>query len=129
MVILRDIDALECYVTHRDIVKDMMGSSQEYIKRFCFDPLEPWVTLVRNRFPYKGQEGRHWLLWVHPLYERFWTPSRVRRILGRAYHSWENPEPMKSIPGILHYHIVPGPLSQPRGAGCHPPPRLYDLYS
>ena len=129
MVLQRDWDIHECYVTHRNIVRELVGSSEEYITTVCFDPLEPWVSLGRNRFPYRGCEDRHWLLWVHPRYEKFWTPRRVRGVVGKQFHVWENEVAMKSIPGILHHHIVPAPLSQPRDVGYLRPPALYAQYS
>jgi hypothetical protein len=129
MVLQRDLDAHECYVAHRNIVKEMVGSSAEYVTAVCFDPLEPWVSLVRNRFPYRGCEDRHWLLWVHPKYERFWTPRRVRWVVGKRFHVWENEVATKSIPEVLHHHIVPAPPLQPRDAGCLCPPTLYAQYS
>lgn len=129
MVILRNLDAHECYSVHKDVARELVGSPDEYIRAKCLDPLEPWVTLERNRFPYRGCEDSHWILWVHPGCQMFWTPGRVSEVVGGWFHVWENPVATKSIHGVLHYHIIPTPPSQPHGAGCPHRPTLYAQYT
>jgi hypothetical protein len=97
------------YDVHRRVTKSMGLTPREYITAFVFDPLEPWHTMVRNRFPYRKMKDRHWLVWIHPRYQKFWGFGRVvSDVWGDPppLTMWENLDIHKSIPEIKHYHIV-----------------------
>ena len=102
--LVREWDDQHDYDVHRSITKSVGLTSREYIMAFVFDPLAPWCTVVRNRFPYRGIKDSHWLVWIHPRYQSFWGAGRIP---GGA---WENVEADKSIPEIKHYHTVSKPL-------------------
>jgi hypothetical protein len=102
--ILRNFDDHVNYNIHKKIVHEMMGSSTEYIQALIFDPFEPWCSLTLNKFPYKGMERKHYVMWIGSRYHKFWGVTRVQRMFPDE-NVFENSDEHKSIPGVLHYHV------------------------
>lgn len=110
-VIVREVDDQHAYDVHRRVTRSMGHTPHEYIMKVVFDPLEPWCTISRNRFPYRGVGGCHWVVWIHPRYQKFWDVTRVADAWGNPppLTMWENLDIHKSIPAIRHHHIVSKP--------------------
>lgn len=110
-VILREVDDQHAYYVHRWVTRSMGHTPWEYITKVVFDPLEPWCATVHNRFPYRGFGDRHWIVWIHPRYQKFWDATRVADGWGEPapLTIWENLDINKSIPEIKHHHIISRP--------------------
>ena len=99
-MIIRDLDSHECYEIHKRVSRELVGTAAPLI----FESQWQGHILTKNRFPYRTPHD-HWVLWIQPRYERFYTLDRVREIVGDCVDLWENPDSLKSILEIKHYHI------------------------
>jgi len=66
--------------------------------------------ISKNAFPYRGYY--HYVLWINPRYEKFYTLDRICMILKRAFTNstrwrvFKNLVANQSMPGIVHYHCL-----------------------
>ena len=88
--------------------RDRIPDYGTYMRTKLFATHEPYV-IVKNTFPYFP---RHMLFWVNPKYERFYTISRVRRILAHRFPGlrkekvFENAPKDRSVPHVRHFHFA-----------------------
>ena len=80
------------------------------LESYLFDKYEAYV-IRRNQFPYCFLNAEHYLLWINPKYEKFYSETRIRSIIcshfkNRLIKFWENPLELRSIRSIKHYHII-----------------------
>lgn len=101
MKVIRNLETHENYEVHKLISKQLNGSSEPLV----FEHRYQGHLLTRNRFPYRTHLD-HWVLWIQPGYEKFYTPERIRLIVGNAEDLWENNPQTCSVHGIKHYHVL-----------------------
>ena len=99
-MISRNLETHEEYEVHKLISKELNGSSEPLI----FEQRYQGHLLTRNRFPYRTPND-HWVLWIQPGYEKFYTPERIKLIVGDTEDLWENDVQTRSVCGIKHYHV------------------------
>ncbi len=80
---------------------------EAYMRTKLFATHDPY-TVAPNMYPYT--EGKkHMLFWINPLYDKFYTPHRVKTIIQHAYPGaasmFENPRRLRSIQTIRHFHF------------------------
>lgn len=85
--------------------------------------------ITQNGFPYCG--CYHYVLWINPRYDKFYTTDRILSILEgvlpqpEGWRVFKNLVINQTIPGITHYHF----LHMKATKGFEPPNRAFvDLF-
>ena len=99
-MIIRTLDSYEKYKIYIINSNELRGT----IEPLIFESKWQGHLITKNRFPY-STDKEHWVLWIQPGYEKFYTEDRINLIIGKCVKYWENPPNLKSIHTIKHYHI------------------------
>ena len=100
-MISRNLETHEEYEVHKLISKELNGSSEPLI----FEQRYQGHLLTRNRFPYRTPND-HWVLWIQPGYEKFYTPERIKLIVGDTEDLWENDVQTRSVCAPMSGKVV-----------------------
>lgn len=112
-----------CVHLHLDSASERMGMKLGFgsMGLSCMKPFE----ITRNGFPYHGYY--HYILWINPIYEKFYSIDRIAAILERSilptltpWRIFKNLVTNQTIPGIAHYHLL-----HPKCSKDFRPPLLY----
>lgn len=104
--ISRDIDTYQIYKQHQIISKFLNIKLEDYL----FNKYDMYL-IKKNNFPYNLKNSKHYILWINPIYEKFFNLNNIKKLinelfLDEIYIYWENCESEKSIKNIKHYHII-----------------------
>ena len=102
----RDYDTYKSYEINKKISMEL----HNLLARKLFSKYEPFI-IKKNSFPYYWKNAIHYLMWINPKYEKFYSYTRIRSIIlhtfsGRVIKFWENPVECRSILHIRHFHII-----------------------
>ena len=97
------------YEVAKDYEMRKKRASKYYEERLVsrlFGSGNPFI-IERNLYPYKG-EFAHWLIWINPKYTEL-DMKKIRSVArmcfrGPVYSIYENPEYLRSIKSIRHFH-------------------------
>ena len=102
----RDYDTYKSYELNKQISMEL----KTFLVRKLFSKYEPYV-IRKNSFPYFWTNATHYLMWINPKYNKFYSYTRIRSIIlttfsGKVIKFWENPIECRSVRYIRHFHII-----------------------
>ena len=114
---IRKLPDEEAYKTHKNICRSLKLNVDEHIRSLLFTR-HTGAVITPNRFPYRLYgDYKHYLLWVNPRYEKFWTSARIHVMVTRFLRNkklfllempFRNEEENQSINTIKHWHLLCG---------------------
>jgi hypothetical protein len=111
---MRDYETQQPYNILKNNTHSLNITMYEILLCALFTQCTPY-TVKRNKFPYKNNHNEHYVIWINPKYDRFYTWNRVNYIAkslfaNRKFLLFENTISLKSIPEILHFHLLLSPI-------------------
>jgi hypothetical protein len=103
----RNLDDEIIYAEHKKKTRKKYGSMAKFINDDIFGKHSKDIVITDNAFPYNlDKECRQMLIWS----KRTMTPEEINKTIrdtGTTEYIWfENMDEFKSIPEIVHYHII-----------------------
>jgi hypothetical protein len=112
---IRDIEDELSYRIHKGISRSVGISEERHIQSLLFTN-HTGAVIIANRFPYRlFGNCRHYVLWLHPKHEKFWTESRIYVLIARFLRKkklsliepiFVNTVANQSIRSIKHWHLL-----------------------
>ena len=111
---MRDYETQQAYNILKTNTHSLNITMYEVLMSALFTQCTPY-TIRRNRFPYINSPSDHYVIWINPIYAKFYTWDRVECIVkslfaNRRFLLFENTISLKSIPEISHFHLLLSPI-------------------
>ena len=105
---IRSLESHEAYKVHVKNALESFDDMSEYITTMVFASKYQSFVMNKNAFPYTYSK-HHYVLWRNPLYDRCFV-YEMSPVFQNVYLKdavfFENEEPLKSIKGLTHYHVL-----------------------
>ena len=108
-IIGRRFDDYIRYEVHKSCT-DYFNIKDNFITTFLFDKHTPHV-MEKNKYPYNVEGMMHYLLWINPIYDKFYDDQRIKMIMDShfghpyEYRYYKNIPEYMSVFTSRHYHV------------------------
>lgn len=103
----RNLDNELCYNKHKNETKQKYVTMGNFIDEHIFGDTKKDIVLAKNEYPYNLEAGcTQYIIWTR----KALPPNEINKIIsdnGITEYIWfENMDEFKSIPEIIHYHVI-----------------------